>query len=84
MKYVVGFTQSPGTAPFFSYESEMAPPDFAIGSKVFATPPGGSAGWLQITAVAYQLHPDVIVTTLVVGAVISIGGEGEEFAAWPW
>ena len=82
MRYVVGFTQSAGQKPFQIYESETAPPHFAVGSKILADPSAGT--WLQITAVAYQLHPDTIVTTVVVSEATSVGGEGDDLVPWPW
>ena len=84
MRYVVGFTEAPGLAPFYAYESDIVPPDFAVGSKVRAAPEENSSAWKQVTSLAYQLHPDLIVTTVVVGDVVSLGGDGEEFLAWPW
>ncbi len=84
MRYIVGFTEAPGLAPFYVYESEMVPPDFAVGSKVFAASEEDPSGWKQVTGLAYQLHPGLIVTTVVVGDVVNVGGDGEEFLAWPW
>ena len=84
MRYVVGFTEAPGMAPFYVFESGMVPPEFAVGSKVYAAPEESPSGWKQVTGLAYQLHADMIVTTVVVGDVVSVGGDGEEFLAWPW
>lgn len=84
MHYVVGFTRSPGQPPFRVVEGEGAPPHFSVGAKFFIDGSREAPEWLQVTSVAYQMHPSAFVTTVVVGEVTSVGGEGEEFALWPW
>ncbi|MBX3570454.1 MAG: hypothetical protein KF914_20500 [Rhizobiaceae bacterium] len=84
MKHIVGFAQAPGQRPFYAYESDSGPQGFAVGSKVLASPPGQAPRWLQVTSVGYQLHAEAVVTTVVVNEATRIGGDGEDFAVWPW
>lgn len=82
MKYVVGFTDASARAPFFSYESDMPTPAFAVGAKIRL--PAYDPGWLQVLNLGYQVDAEAVVTTIVVGAATNVGGDGEELAKWPW
>ena len=82
MKYVIGFTDSSAKAPFHSYESDVPGPDFAVGSKIRLS--AFDPGWLQVFNVGYQIEPETVVVTVVVGAATNLGGDGEELAKWPW